>query len=303
MNEAAYREAEQALWRHYGLDPKEHDVLLPRLGSRLRVVEVGDGDPVLFVHGGPTAAATWAPLVAEMQQFRCLVMDRPGCGLSAPLAVTRDNAAVHLSHLVTDTLDALGVDRAHLVGSSVGSPFVVRARGRSVGTVHMGAPWLWEGMPLPAGEKLTLVPGIAGLASRMKPSRRTQLRMHRQIGHSKTIDAGRLPAPYWDWYDALMRHTDTFQTEMRALQAFQGRGLAYRPDLMVSSGDLAAAGRTHVVWGSDEPQGGASVASDVIVDRIPGATLAVVDDAGHLPWIDNPAEVAHSTTEFFKGIP
>lgn len=37
------RSAEQTACDHYGLEPSEHYVEVPELGSRIRVVEVGDG--------------------------------------------------------------------------------------------------------------------------------------------------------------------------------------------------------------------------------------------------------------------
>jgi PAS domain S-box-containing protein len=65
MDLARYREAEQRLWAENGAVPTERFVRLPRNGLRVRVLEVGDGDgpPVLFVHGSPSAASTWAPRV------------------------------------------------------------------------------------------------------------------------------------------------------------------------------------------------------------------------------------------------
>jgi hypothetical protein len=63
-----FRRAEQALWRYYGVQPSERFVELDSpVGSvRLRVLEVGSGEPVLLVHGtGPY----WAPLVRERPGF------------------------------------------------------------------------------------------------------------------------------------------------------------------------------------------------------------------------------------------
>jgi len=45
------------------------------------------------------------------------------------------------------------------------------------------------------------------------------------------------------------------------------------------------------VWGADDPQGGARTA-EAFVARIPGATLEMMSDTGHAPWIDDPDHVA-----------
>lgn len=88
MNEARYRVAERRLWESKGVTPTERRLHLTRNGVDVRVLEAGNGPPVLFVHGGNVSGSSWAALVARLPGFRCIVLDRPGCGLSDPLAAT-----------------------------------------------------------------------------------------------------------------------------------------------------------------------------------------------------------------------
>jgi pimeloyl-ACP methyl ester carboxylesterase len=53
-------------------------------------------------------------------------------------------------------------------------------------------------------------------------------------------------------------------------------------------------------WGEDDPNGGAETAKR-FVDRLPHATLELVADAGHAPWIDEPERAASSTLAFLNG--
>jgi pimeloyl-ACP methyl ester carboxylesterase len=76
----ACRTAERALWEHYGAEPTERFLDLAKPKARTRVLIVGDGPPVLFVHGSPNAGSTRAPLAERLQDFRCIILDRPGCG-------------------------------------------------------------------------------------------------------------------------------------------------------------------------------------------------------------------------------
>jgi hypothetical protein len=46
-----YRHAEAALWGHYGVEPTEQFIDLDSPRVRLRVVEVGSGDPIVFIGG------------------------------------------------------------------------------------------------------------------------------------------------------------------------------------------------------------------------------------------------------------
>jgi hypothetical protein len=49
-----YRHAEAALWEHYGVEPTEQFIDLHAPRVRLRVVEVGSGDPIVS-SGAPAA--------------------------------------------------------------------------------------------------------------------------------------------------------------------------------------------------------------------------------------------------------
>ena len=80
-----YRAAEQALWAEHGLEPREHVVEVPELRARIRVVEVGSGQPIIFVPGTGGIGPYWAPLVQQLGGFRCLLVDRPGWGPSDPV--------------------------------------------------------------------------------------------------------------------------------------------------------------------------------------------------------------------------
>ena len=84
---ARYRQAEQDLWHAYGLEPIERfvEVSLPRAVVRLRVLEIGAGEPAVFIPGTGGTGPYWAPLIRELPGIRCVMIDRPGWGLSSPL--------------------------------------------------------------------------------------------------------------------------------------------------------------------------------------------------------------------------
>jgi hypothetical protein len=46
-----YLETERRLWQHYRLQPDEQFIDLDTPAARLRVLEAGLGEPLLFVHG------------------------------------------------------------------------------------------------------------------------------------------------------------------------------------------------------------------------------------------------------------
>ena len=134
MDETGYRYAERALWDSVGTQPVERRIDLARLGTTVSVLETGDGPPVLFVHGVNNGASSWASLAAALPDFRCVLVDRPGCGLSDRLPQRLDDLdalAAYADLLVPDVLDALGLDAAPVVATSLGGYFALRAAATS----------------------------------------------------------------------------------------------------------------------------------------------------------------------------
>jgi 2-hydroxy-6-oxonona-2,4-dienedioate hydrolase len=300
MNETRYREAEQRLWRSVRLLPTERYVRLETTKSLVRVQEVGDGDPILFIHGGPNSGSTWAPLLEHVSGFRCLLVDRPGTGLSEPYAVTAENLARFGATFVADLLDGLDIGRAHVIASSFGGHLALRSAAahpeRFRRMVQMGCPALSPGEQAPLFQRLLAVGLFRRALNVLPPNQRANRVIMRQIGHGVSLDAGRMPENFMDWYLALQRHTATnyHDTQMIA------RVLAQRASLTLT-GDLLATVDvpTFFLWGEDDTFGGAEVARSIVA-RMPGARLTMLPEAGHLPWLDDPAGVAAAATAFLE---
>ncbi|MEO6413151.1 MAG: alpha/beta fold hydrolase, partial [Pedococcus sp.] len=54
----------------------------PVLGSTMRVLELGTGDPVVFAHGNPTSSFLWREVLPAVAAagYRCLAVDLIGMG-------------------------------------------------------------------------------------------------------------------------------------------------------------------------------------------------------------------------------
>jgi pimeloyl-ACP methyl ester carboxylesterase len=63
LDEAKYRAAERRLWDSVGLEPSERRVHLEHLDVEVRVQEIGEGPPVVLIHGASNGGASWANLV------------------------------------------------------------------------------------------------------------------------------------------------------------------------------------------------------------------------------------------------
>ena len=88
-------------------------------GARLHVLDQGKGDPILWLQGLNAPAAAWAVQLAHFSQtFRNIAPDMRGVGQSD--APPGPYTARGLAQDAVAVLDAAGVDRAHLVGLSLG---------------------------------------------------------------------------------------------------------------------------------------------------------------------------------------
>jgi pimeloyl-ACP methyl ester carboxylesterase len=88
--------------------------------ARLSILEAGSGPPVVAVHGLGGTKGSFLPTVAALAGgFRVIAPDLPGFGDSdKPIGAAYD--ARYFADVVVDLLDALDIERAHLIGNSLG---------------------------------------------------------------------------------------------------------------------------------------------------------------------------------------
>jgi 2-hydroxy-6-oxonona-2,4-dienedioate hydrolase len=304
VDASRYRAAEQRLWASVGVSAEERTVTLTRRGVDVRIQELGEGEPILFIHGGPNAGATWAGVAAGLTGYRRLLLDRPGTGLSAAIRIGPENLAEVAATFVPDVLDALGLDRAHVVGSSFGGFLALRSAAeapeRFGRLVQMACPAGAPGMRMPGFMKAMVTPGVGRLITALPPNERAARMIFRQIGHGKSLDAGRIPTVFLDWYHAMQRHTDTMANEARMIRSLASVRAGWHPALSLDEDLLGRITTpTYYFWGADDPFGGLDVARQLVAS-MPAAELEMVPDAGHLPWLDDPARAAVAVASFLQ---
>ncbi|MBM9460344.1 alpha/beta fold hydrolase [Nocardioides sp. zg-536] len=115
---------------------------------RLHYNEAGSGHPLVLLHGSGAGATGWsnfAPNIPALaKSFRVIALDAPGWGSSSPgLPEDYDHP-----NAVLELLDALGIERAALVGNSLGGStaitFASRYPDRISHLVTMGAGSLMD---------------------------------------------------------------------------------------------------------------------------------------------------------------
>jgi 2-hydroxy-6-oxonona-2,4-dienedioate hydrolase len=166
----------------------------------------------------------------------------------------------------------------------------------------MACPAFAPGMRTPPFMRMISLRAGRWLLRTLPPSERAGRSTMRQIGHGASLDAGRIPQPFLDWYLALQRHTDTMANEVAMIaSAVRWRGFDER--LTLRPAELAAVTTpTAFLWGADDTFGGVEVA-EPLAAAMPDATVELVPDSGHLPWLDDPARAAAFVTGHLVGRP
>ncbi|HUG55865.1 MAG TPA: alpha/beta fold hydrolase, partial [Candidatus Limnocylindrales bacterium] len=270
-------------------------------GRRVRIIEAGvggdRGDPVLMLHGVGGWAENWRetlPAVAASGR-RAIAVDLPGFGESEPVRGARyfDPPDPFYAGFVRRLLDALGVERAHLVGSSMGGAVVFVAavcaptRVRSLALVAPGG----IGREMPAFMRALSVP-FALLLGRLPAPRAAARRVLRSCFH----DARRIPAPLVAEAEGYGRAS--VPELLRVLRSVGTLG-GVRDDLRRAwiSRAHEHTGPVLLVWGREDrilPFAHAAAVNAIA----PQAELHVIERCGHLPMIERPAEFQAALLSF-----
>jgi 2-hydroxy-6-oxonona-2,4-dienedioate hydrolase len=303
VDQNRYLDVERRLFEDAGIAPEVRTLDLGRVGSPARVLDVGEGRPIVFFHGGPNAAATWSYVAFALagRGMRCLLVDRPGCGLSPAPPFVPDATMLprYLEDLSADVLDALEIDRAAVVGSSLGGYQAIRAaiahRDRVSSVVLAGCPPFLQGWNQISFFRLLRTPLLWRLLL-AAPVTDASVRMGlQQMGETKPLKAGSIPGPMLAWVAAWQRDTATMRNDalmIRACGTFRG---SFDPSLDLTNEELAAVGVPCLVLvGKDDPIGGAAF----VGARLPNAEVRELADVGHLPWLAEPTRVADEIAAF-----
>lgn len=300
-----YRQSEKQLWDSVGLRPLERRVRL-HTGEMVRVQETGSGPPVLLVHGAANAGTSWMSLMAKLPDFRCIALDRPGCGLSDPIVggPLRDIDAIesYADGLLTDVLDALELPSAAVLATSYGGYFAVRGAAANPTRVDRIVEYSWLlGAPMDKvamSMRLSALPGMRAMTAKMPITRTMVKALLRQIGLKRALETGAFTDEMIDWFLSVQRDTETMANDLRSSPKIVTpvRGLNER---ILHTDELLARVKmpTLFLWGDEDPNGGEYVARQFAA-RLPNAQLEVIPRAGHAPWIDELDFCADRTRAF-----
>ncbi|TVX99110.1 haloalkane dehalogenase [Cohnella terricola] len=110
-------------------------------------VDVGSGNPIVFLHGNPSSSYLWRNIIPYAQQYgRCIAPDLVGMGDSDKLPVSGPDSYTFVEHRkhLDELLDKLGIHKniifvVHDWGSALGFDWARRHPGAVDGIVYMEA--------------------------------------------------------------------------------------------------------------------------------------------------------------------
>ena len=272
-------------------------------GRRMNVVDVGEGDDaVVFVHGLGANWQSWLEQIPVLARtHRVLALDLPGFGHSE--MPDGELTIRGMGRAVAAAMDARGIERAVVVGNSmggfVGIELALVAPEKVDKLVLVSAAALWN-------EGLTARPTV--LISRL--SRPYATRVYAQWQWQLALRHPRLRLPALA--SAGIRHPSAIPLDL-AYELMSGSGSPGFYDAVQALFDYKIRDRlpeigcpTLVVWGTRDPLVPLWHAFEYEA-LIPEVRLTVMRDTGHVPQIERPerfnAELAHYLGEPGVGEP
>jgi 3-oxoadipate enol-lactonase len=251
-------------------------------GAGIGVLEAGGGGavPIVFLHGVGSDKSVWARQVANFGRGRrALAFDYPGYGESSfAEGATRDDYAA----AILGAMDALGVDRAHVCGLSLGG----------VIAIAMQAAAADRCASLVLADSFAVHPDGAGITERSIAAS--------HAGSMRDFAEARadflLAAPI----DPAVR-AEVVET-MAAIDPAAYR-LGVEAVWMADQRDRAAAIRcaTLVLCGTEDRPTPPALSAELAA-LIPGARIAMIAQAGHLTNLERPAEFNQAVDDFLAEI-
>jgi pimeloyl-ACP methyl ester carboxylesterase len=254
-------------------------------GIGLHYERAGSGEQLLLIQGMSGTHVSWGtPFRAPLEEaFDVVAFDNRGIGLSAPI-----DGPFTIAEMAEDTaglLDALEIERAHVVGISMGGMIAQelalahpeRLRSLTLGCTYCGGPGS-QLMPQENAQKL-----MGGLAS---GDREQAIRAGYEVNLSPTFraDEGRFAA-FHEMATTVPAAKQTIELQVQAI---------FGHDTSARLGEVATP--SLIVHGTAD--GVLPVENGRLIDSLmPAARLELLEDVGHMFWWERPERSAELIRE------
>jgi len=295
-------DAERRLYERYNISAKIHRVPVSEIGIHVRVCEIGEGEPLLVIPGNIGDSFPFIPLIAQLRGRRILALNRPGGGLSEGF----DHHSVDFRRLANLTLrsvlDYFQIDSVSVAAHSIGGHwslwFAIDQPKQVKKLILLGAPGNVIGCKPPFPLRLVSVPRINRLlfsALVNKPPQKALNGLY-FMGHSrKTIES--LPLEMRDCYYTFQRLPNYMVSSLSMMEEVNTL-FGSKKNIHINAEDLSRIRQpVLLVWGQNDPFGQKAKGKE-IMDALPDASLKIIENGGHLPWLDEPVKCVEWVSTF-----
>jgi len=251
---------------------------------------LGEGLPVVLVHGTPSRAYLWRHVAAELaQSFRVYVYDLLGYGASDRRAGQDVSIRVQ-ARVLAELVHHWGLEAPAMVGHDVGGAIVLRAH-------------LLEGI---AARKVALIDAVVLRPWITNTSRHIQRHLEvyktmpthifREVAaaHLRTATATPMGEQVFETYFAPWEGEQGQANWLNKTAQFDEAQTAEFEPLLASMETP-----TRVIWGDQDAWLDPALSED-IAGRLPRADRVLIPGAGHFSMEDKPAEVAAALLDFLS---
>lgn len=275
-----------------------HDVKLP--GRRVSTLTMGSGPDVLLLHGlGGTKSSFFDTAAALSEAYTVHALDFPGFGGSSK-PMTAPYSAKYFADTVVDAMDMIGIERAHIVGNSMG--------GRVAIEVGLRAPERVRGLGLLCPAVAFVDRGFHPLVRLLRPE--FGLLPHR---FRRSTVAGQFWSMFADPDGIDPSVADIAVDEFQRIYGSPGARYAFLSSARNiyldapwgKNGFYARLAELEApalfVWGSHDRVIPAGFKRHV-AEWLPSAEQIVLDGCGHVPQVERPEQVNGMLGRFFAGV-
>jgi pimeloyl-ACP methyl ester carboxylesterase len=255
-------------------------------GLEIAYERVGQGPPLVFVHGAAEDGRVWRPqLVALADEFTVVAWDEPGAGRSSD--VPADFSLADYASCLAAVIEAVGLGPAHVAGLSWGSTVIqelYRHHPELVATlILIGAYAGWKGS-LPADEVAARVESVRQMLA--TPSEEFDPTL-------PGLFAGDPPAEFVPLLEEIAADVrpESLKTQLSLMAEADQRDLL--PRIAVP---------TLLIWGELDARSPLTVARQ-FQDTIPETELVVIPGAGHVSQLERPEQVNEAIRNFCRAHP
>jgi pimeloyl-ACP methyl ester carboxylesterase len=265
-------------------------------GLRIRFWHAGSGPALVLIHGLLGYSFSWRRVIPNLaQDWEVFAPDMPGTGFSECRA-DLDCRLMGAAQRLLAFLDAAGIPACDLVGSSYGASTaimlagLIRSRIRSLLLISPANPWS------SIGRKRVALLGNPAIALLFPKVARAVHPMHRYFVRRMWGDPKRVTAETLDGYIRPLIRPGIFEHAIKIVRTWHAD-----MDQLESALPKIAGIPTLLVWG-DKDRVVDPASAEPMAEHLPSARLAILQEAGHLPYEEYPEEFCRIVQEFLNNV-